>query len=304
MVVSRSIDIEAPASKVYSKLNDFKEWTPWSPWLIMDPEAEVKIAENAKFYEWEGKRVGSGKMKIIEEKENHFVAYDLHFLKPWKSKAKTSFTLDEKEGKTTVTWNMDSSLPFFMFWMKKMMEGFVGLDFDRGLGMLKPYVEQGMIPSKLEFLGRRNFDGFHFIGMKTTCDIDKVGERMSSDFGRLSNYLNDQPALVDGRAFSIYHQWDIVKGTVSYTSGISIKQLNNGLPSDFVNGTIPANITYALRHTGPYQHLGNAWGTLYAMSRNKEFKPNKKIDPFEIYLNNPQNTAPNELITEVCFPVK
>ena len=32
-----------------------------------------------------------------------------------------------------LTWTMDSSLPFFLFWMKKSMEGFIGMDYDPGL---------------------------------------------------------------------------------------------------------------------------------------------------------------------------
>ncbi len=63
MHIKKSVNIKAPVEKVYSKLNDFNHWTAWSPWLIMDPQATVTIAEDAKSYEWEGERVGSGKRK-------------------------------------------------------------------------------------------------------------------------------------------------------------------------------------------------------------------------------------------------
>ena len=58
----KSIDINAPAEKVYSILNDFNHWRPWSPWLIQEPEAEDKVLESGKFNEWDGKRVGAGNM--------------------------------------------------------------------------------------------------------------------------------------------------------------------------------------------------------------------------------------------------
>ena len=40
------------------------------------------------------------------------------------------------------------------------------------------------------------------------------------------------------------------------------------------------------------------------MQRSKTFKLNKRIDPFETYLNNPGEVPDRELVTEVHFPVK
>jgi len=46
------------------------------------------------------------------------------------------------KGKTEVTWTTDSSLPFFLFWMKKSMEGFVGMKLARapemGVFVMRP----------------------------------------------------------------------------------------------------------------------------------------------------------------------
>ncbi len=91
MSIKRFVQVNAPVDKVFNVLNDFNSWTAWSPWLIMDPNAKVTVRDDAKYYEWEGERVGSGNMAITREKENESIDYDLLFLKPWKSKAKVSF---------------------------------------------------------------------------------------------------------------------------------------------------------------------------------------------------------------------
>ena len=91
--VSRSIKIGAPVEKVFSVVSDFNQWTPWSPWLIMEPEATVNVAPDAQYYEWNGKRVGSGNMRITGQDANKSVDYDLTFLTPWKSTAKVRFEL-------------------------------------------------------------------------------------------------------------------------------------------------------------------------------------------------------------------
>ena len=180
--VSRSQEINAPIESVFNILNNFNQWQPWSPWLICEPEATVKVDDDSKYYEWEGRRIGSGNMRITNENPNSSIDYDLTFLKPWKSQAKVRFNLESQGEGTKATWIMDSSLPFFMFWMKKSMEAFIGMDFDRGLNMLKEYAEDGAVNSKLEFVGTGAYPGCQYIGIKRECNVDEVGTLMSKDF--------------------------------------------------------------------------------------------------------------------------
>ena len=122
--VEKSVTIEAPLDKVKSVLSDFDQWSAWSPWLLMEPEAKVTVRDDKKYYEWDGQRVGAGNMELLNEQtkgNTSSLTYSLNFLKPWKSNADVSFELSEVDSGTKVTWNMDSSLPFFMFFMKKMM---------------------------------------------------------------------------------------------------------------------------------------------------------------------------------------
>lgn len=303
MHIERSVNIDASPQDIYKVLSDFNDWRPWSPWLCMEPEVEVNVAADAKSYEWKGKRTGSGNMKITEERENEFIDYDLNFLKPWKSFAKTNFTLTSAGDKTKVTWVMNSSLPFFMFFMKGMMESFVGADYERGLDMLKVYVEEGKVPSDLEFHGVKPQDGISWIGVKTECSLDIVGTQMEADFGMVKSYAADK-GIVGSKVMTIYHKWDIPKGKVSYTAAVESESVPDDLPDRFTSGKVPSSECYVIRHTGSYKHLGNAWATLYTMLRNKEIKNRKRTDPFELYLNNPENTPQNELITDVYFPIR
>ena len=302
--IKKSTRIEAPAEKVFDVLSNFNHWQAWSPWLIMEPEAQVKIAEDAKSYSWEGNRVGSGNMKITSEKANQSIDYDLMFLKPWKSKAKVRFELNQNGDATEVTWSMESSLPFFLFWMKKMMEGFVGMDYERGLGMLKELIEEGKVHSKLNFEGQSSYKGCQYVGVRTTCPMGEIGEAMKRDFGKLESYVSQHEDNVFGPALSVYHKWDITKKQVSYTSAIPVKEIPETLSEGLISGSIPSTEIYTIIHTGPYTHLGNAWSTLYNMKQNKEIKVNKSIDPFEIYVNDPTKVDAKELITAVNFPLQ
>ena len=178
MHIVRTQQIDAPVSKVYTILQDMSSWQHWSPWLIMDPNAQVKVATDNRSYSWEGNRVGSGNMHISSEEQNHVIHYDLTFLRPWKSTAKVMFETTEKDGGTEVAWYMDSSLPWFMFCMNKMMVAFVGNDYERGLNLLKDYAEDGEIHSKLNWLGTQQFPGCRYIGIKRSCGMDEMSELM------------------------------------------------------------------------------------------------------------------------------
>jgi uncharacterized protein YndB with AHSA1/START domain/predicted transcriptional regulator YdeE len=304
MNVQRSVKINAPASKVYEAVKDLKHWKAWSPWLIMEPEAKVTVSENGAHYSWEGKRVGSGNMSVTDSRENKQVDYDLTFLKPWKSTSKVRFELQENGQGTHVTWFMFSSLPFFMFWMKGMMESFIGMDYQRGLMLLKDYVEDGKVHSKLTFSGSGKYPGSKYIGITTTCSMEELSTKMSSDFTLLDKLFQNHKDLPTGKPISIYHKWDLVKNKVIYTSAIPVKSTEINLNKPFVTGQIPATPVYTLQHTGPYAHLGNAWSTLFNMARSKEFRQNKKIDPFEVYENMPGAVPDNELVTSIYFPSK
>ena len=151
MNVVKSINVKCTIEEAYKTLMDFKQWLPWSPWLILEKDVKLEFKEEDRYYKWTGKLVGSGEMTIEATEPNKAIYYNLTFLKPWKSKSKVSFKLRPSgSDETTITWTMDGSLPFFMFWMKKMMQNYIGMDYERGLRMLKNYLEDGKVHSELE----------------------------------------------------------------------------------------------------------------------------------------------------------
>ena len=304
MNISRSVHINAPSSKVYNTLTDMANWKMWSPWIIAEPEAKIDVKPDNNAYSWEGKRLGSGGMEITKTKENKEVTYDLNFIKPWKSYAAIKFDLEEKNNGTEVTWHMDSSLPWFMFWMKKNMEAFLGSDYERGLLLLKDYVEDGKAHSHLGWNGVKEYPGCTFVGIKRSTSQAEMPSLMQADFERLIAYAMTLDGSKKEESFSQYHKFDFVKKTASYTCGVPVKSAPENLPEGMFVGQLAPTKVYQIEHTGPYAHIGNAWSTGHMMMRNKEFKGSKKYHPFETYGNSPKNTAPNDLISYINFPLK
>jgi len=305
MKVIKSIYIDAAPEKIYPIINNLSNWEQWSPWVIAEPTAQLNVAKDGKYHEWDGEIIGAGNLKIQEEIENESVSMALTFLKPWKSKAITRFTLEKKGKGTEVIWTMDSSLPFFLFWMKKQMEVFVGMDYDRGLTMLKDLVETGSSNSTLTFKGVKSFYTTKYIGIKSQCSSSNLGQSMEKDFTQLMEFIREKTGEnAHGNPFSIYHEFDVMKGKVIYSACHPLKEIPSKIPENFYTGELPKMRVYTVSHTGPYRHIGNAWSAAMMHQRAKKFRPAKKIPPMEVMLNSPKDTPEKELIAEVLFAVK
>ncbi|OFI38794.1 transcriptional regulator [Arthrobacter sp. SW1] len=142
--VSRSALIPAPPSAIFPLVNDFHEWTKWSPWEAMDPNLSRSYSGpesgvGAK-YEWTGNnKVGSGNMEIVGSDEPSRVRIRLEFIKPFKGVNPTVFTFVPEGGATRVTWAMtgeNKTLLSKLFSLVMNMDKMVGKDFEKGLASL------------------------------------------------------------------------------------------------------------------------------------------------------------------------
>ena len=88
--------IKAPAEKVFPLVNDFRNWTAWSPWETIDPQLQRNYggADNGKgaTYGWQGKKAGIGRMEIIEATPFSRILIKLDFLKPFEAHNTAEFT--------------------------------------------------------------------------------------------------------------------------------------------------------------------------------------------------------------------
>ena len=304
--VERSTHINASKHTVKSLIQDFNQWNSWSPWTIAEPDCPIDIegdpGTSGHSMSWDGQIIGAGKNVLVSNSDNR-LTYDLFFLKPFKSHAKVAFNLQEKEGGTLVTWSMDSKMPFFMFFMVPMMKTMIGMDYSRGLRMLKEMAEVGSINASTKNQGVVDLQAFSYIGIKRTVAIEDIGTAMEQDFNTLTNDLVHKHDIVPDQWVSLYPKMDMKKGRMTYIAAISDEKLKDTSTSDqFVRGTVKSGKALEVKHDGPYDFIGNAWtmGSMYM--RAKKIKNGGA--PFEKYWNHPKEVSPEALETSIYFPVK
>jgi len=146
--IQRRTSIKAPPAKVFALINDFRNWDAWSPWEKMDP-AMKKTHSGATIgrgavYEWEGnKKVGKGRMEIIESSPSSRIMIQLDFIEPFEAHNIAEFILKAERSSTIITWAMYGPNPYMakLMGLFLKMDNMIGKDFETGLSNMKTAAE-------------------------------------------------------------------------------------------------------------------------------------------------------------------
>ena len=309
-VVERKIEIDVNAEKISALVTDFKMWPKWSPWQVLEPNAKISYGELSAglgaSYSWEGDILGSGEMKNIEIDDHFSVLQDLHFTIPQKSKSKV-FWLFEKENDSTtmVTWGLRGKMPFFFRFMAKKMDSFIGMDYERGLKMLKDLAENDVVYSRIEVNGVVELDSTRYAAIITETNFNELDTIMKKSYEKIFEVINSQPEVkISGYPFALYLENNFVTGYTKVIMGVpyvgKIEPADHVIPS--VRSAFKA---LKISHTGDYGHLGNAWAAAYMYARHMKLKKLKGESAFEVYVSDPEETmCAGDLVTEIYLPVK
>ena len=304
--VDRSIEINVSPEKAFDAVTDFSTWTTWSPWLIAEPEAIVKVSKDSSsvgsIYSWEGQVTGVGE---VEHKELHSpttVRDEIRFLKPFKSVAKVGFDIEAVADGSRVTWSMDGSMPFFLFWMIPSIKSFIGMDYERGLKMLKEWLETGEIQSKTTFNPNATIGPLKVAGVRTQALMKDIGPAMDTAIKSTTAKLEAAGISLGGEMVSVFHHLNTKTGMFDFTAGYVIPESVTP-PEGMSVWSTPTTKAFHAQHIGSYEHLGNAWSAANQHVRYKKMKQSK-VGAFEIYRNSPKDTPAGELHTDIYLPLK
>jgi uncharacterized protein YndB with AHSA1/START domain len=146
--IQRSALIDAPPSKIYPFIENFHQWTAWSPFEKLDPAMERTYngpdAGVGARYGWAGKgQAGTGSMEIVEAAAPSRMVISLVFTKPFEAHNRAAFTLAPEGAATRVTWIMSGERPFMhkLMGLVFSMDKMVGGSFEQGLADLKAAAE-------------------------------------------------------------------------------------------------------------------------------------------------------------------
>lgn len=144
--IQRSIIIDAPASSIYDRVVDLRQWPLWGVWFKRDPHMQVTYSGPDRAVgmrsEWQSETQGNGVMVITELEHDKRVEYLLTFPDMAMQSTGTLILEPVSQG-IKVTWqdagDVGDSVVYRYFGL--FMDYLLGPDFEDGLANLKTLSE-------------------------------------------------------------------------------------------------------------------------------------------------------------------
>jgi len=144
--LERSVIIDADPVTVFPEISNLRNFVTWNPWGRKDPSLSQNFSGEdgtvGSVYSWKGSSaVGEGTMTITAIVPVSLVTLEINFGP--RGSAKSTFVLEETDGKTKVTWGFESDMGNALRrgLLTKMMMKFIGKDYEDGLRFLKEKIE-------------------------------------------------------------------------------------------------------------------------------------------------------------------
>ncbi|SIQ71345.1 effector-binding domain-containing protein [Alkalispirochaeta americana] len=136
------------------------------------------------------------------------------------------------------------------------------------------------------------------VSIRTTVSLHNLPDTLTEVYGELMEYLQRQKETMTGYPFVMYHNHDME--ALDIEAGFPVEKV---LPDEgrVRASRIPGGKVLSAVHTGPYTTLEKSYTPL--MTHIEE--TGLKVTPwmYELYLNCPDETPPEKLQTEICFPL-
>lgn len=137
------------------------------------------------------------------------------------------------------------------------------------------------------------------VSIRTTTSVEKLSEVIGPGYGEIMQYLGAKGVQASGPPFAMYHNMDMSALDVEFGFPVAAKVEARGRIKP---GKLPAGKAAVGLHVGPYDKITEAYNRLTAFVKEKGLETDSFC--YEVYLNDPADTPPDKLQTEIYFPVQ
>ena len=137
------------------------------------------------------------------------------------------------------------------------------------------------------------------LAVRTRTSVAKLPEVMGQTYGTIAQYLGslgEQPA---GPPFAAYHNMDMEDLDVEIGFPVSRDIAGRG---DIQAGRLPEGRVATCIHIGPYGEIADAYNALSEWVEAEGYEPTGVA--YEMYLNDPNETPPEALMTQIVYPLE
>jgi effector-binding domain-containing protein len=135
--------------------------------------------------------------------------------------------------------------------------------------------------------------------IRTRSDVKDLPSVLGQAYIKLAAHLGQFDAMPAGAPFVAYYNMDMEDLDIEVGFPIAEEIKNEG---DIQSSKLPEMKVATCTFTGPYLEIGPAYDELNAFMKENQYMPTGVV--YEYYLNDPKETPPAELKTQIVFPLK
>ncbi len=139
----------------------------------------------------------------------------------------------------------------------------------------------------------------HALTIRLRTGMNDLSRAIGESFGAIARHLAARKEMPAGPPFAAYYSKDGEDMDVEFGFPVSRKLPGSG---NVKPGQCPAGKGISCVHTGPYEGIPAAYEALAGWAAKNGFKTGGVT--YEIYLNDPSKTAPEDLKTRIFIPVE
>ncbi|MDI9466518.1 MAG: GyrI-like domain-containing protein [Syntrophomonadaceae bacterium] len=137
------------------------------------------------------------------------------------------------------------------------------------------------------------------IAIRTRAAVQNLPQVLGKAYGDIMNYLMEIGVQPAGAPYVGYFNMDMQD--LDLEIGFPVEQAISG-KGDIQASEIPAGKQVSCLHTGPYSKVEPAYNAMMEWVPANGYTATGVS--YEFYLNDPEQTPENELLTKIVFPLK
>ncbi len=134
---------------------------------------------------------------------------------------------------------------------------------------------------------------------RVRTNVEELPQVFGVWYGAIASYLVELGEAPAGAPFAVYYNMDMQDLDMGIGFPVARSLPGKG---EIIPGEIPAGRYATCLYTGPYSELGTAYDALNQWVAEKGVTPSGVA--YEMYLNDPTQTPPQELKTLIMFPIQ
>lgn len=145
----------------------------------------------------------------------------------------------------------------------------------------------------------KNVDRKRTLMIRTITSMSRISDTMGEAYAELAAFMEKKGIPFAGAPYAMYYNMD--EEALDVEMGFPVES-DTSCEGRISTGELPEGKIASALHIGPYSRLEETYMKLMEYVKDQGMETEEWM--YEYYLNSPMEVKPEELQTEICYPLK